>query len=124
MEYLFIYSLQIANLIEFFAYFLLTITIIHIVLSVLHLIFTIGNDGKIDETIDDAKFCGKVLLFLAIPTFLLFLIPSKETLLLMGGTYIGKKAINATINNEVFQKVDSIINLHLDEYIKKLERTN
>lgn len=124
MEYLFIYSLQIANLIEFFAYFLLTITIIHAVLSGLHLIVTLGNDRKIDETIDDAKFCGKVLLFLAIPTFLLFLIPSKETLLLMGGTYIGKKAINATINNEVFQKVNSIINLQLDEYIKKLERTN
>lgn len=122
MEYLFIYLLQVADLIRILAYFLLTITIIHIVFSVLCLISTSEDNRKIDESIEDVKVCGKVLLFLAIPTILLFLTPSKETLLLMGGTYIGKKAINTTINSEAFQKTNSIINSQLDKYIKKLER--
>ena len=53
---------------------------------------------------------------------MLSFIPTKQTLLLMGGTYLGKKAINAVVTDEKIKKVDTIINLQLDKYIKELQK--
>lgn len=36
-------------------------------------------------------------------------IPEKETLLLMSGTYYGKKAVNAVVTSEKLQKVKGIL---------------
>ena len=49
------------------------------------------------------------------------LIPTKQTLLLVGGTYMGKKAINTVVTSEKLKKVDTIINLELDKRIKELK---
>lgn len=125
MEYLFIYLLQIADLIGIFACVFLAFGICFImILLILWLLNFIASDKCTDEIKSDMIYIGEMSLFMIIPAIILFLIPSRETMLLMGGTYIGKKAINATINNEAFKKANNIINLQLDEYIKKLERTN
>lgn len=50
------------------------------------------------------------------------MLPTKQTLLLVGGTYLGKKAINTVITDEKIKKVDTIINLQLDKYIKELQQ--
>ena len=47
-------------------------------------------------------------------------IPTKQTLLLIGGTYIGKKAVNQVVTDEKIKKIDTIINLELDKRIKEL----
>lgn len=52
---------------------------------------------------------------------ILQIIPTKQTLLLMGGTYLGKKAITTVATDEKLKKVDKIINLQLDKYIKEFE---
>lgn len=49
------------------------------------------------------------------------LIPTRQTLLLVGGTYMGKKAINTVVTSEKLKKVDTIINLELDKRIKELK---
>ena len=57
-----------------------------------------------------------------VATFLILaVIPTKQTLLLMGGTYLGKKAVNAVITDEKIKKIDTIINLQLDKYIEELQ---
>ena len=50
------------------------------------------------------------------------LTPTKDTLLLLGGTYYGKKAIKQVATSEKLQKIDTIINLELDKRIKELQR--
>ena len=42
----------------------------------------------------------------------------------MGGTYLGKRAVNAVITDEKIKKVDEIINLQLDKYLKELKEQN
>ena len=39
----------------------------------------------------------------------------------MGGTYLGKKAINAVVTDSKIQKVNTIIELELDRRIKELQ---
>ena len=46
--------------------------------------------------------CGVVL----VATFIL---PTKQTLLLMGGTYLGKKAVNQVVTSQKLEKVNTII---------------
>lgn len=123
MEYLFIYLLQIADLIGILACIFLAFGIFFImILLILWLLNFIANDNHTDEIKSDMIHIGEMSLFIIIPAIILFLIPSKETLLLMGNTYIEEKAINVAINNEAFQKANNIINSQPDEYIKKLER--
>lgn len=68
----------------------------------------------------DKKVIKAPLILLSIG-LILQIIPTKQTLLLMGGTYLGKKAVNAVITDEKIKKVDTIINLQLDKYIKELQ---
>ena len=51
-------------------------------------------------------------------------IPTKQTLLLVGGTYLGKKAINTVITDKKIEKVNTIIELELDKRIKELKGGN
>jgi hypothetical protein len=61
----------------------------------------------------------------SISLFILFaILPTKNTLLLLGGTYYGKKAIKQVATSEKLQKIDTIINLELDKRIKELKNAN
>lgn len=71
----------------------------------------------------EKKFIKVPLIILSIG-LILQIIPTKQTLLLMGGTYLGKKAVNAVVTDEKIKKVDTIINLQLDKYIKELQGQN
>lgn len=116
MEYLFIYLLQAADSIHnasdgivIFAFFALIISG-----------FLICEKVVKKQGIKLIKIFS--ILFLS-GLFLNF-IPTKQTLLLMGGTYLGKKAVNAVITDEKIKKVDTIINLQLDKRIKELQANN
>ena len=66
-------------------------------------------------------FAKRILCILLIIFLLIVFIPTKNTLLLMGGMYLGKKAINTVITDEKVKKIDTIINLELDKRIKELK---
>ena len=108
MEYLFIYLLQLCEVIEVFA-------VIFAIAFIILLIMSLGNLIT-DEQENSKKYFKMSLITLAI-TGILCLIPTKQTLLLFGGTYLGKKVITT----EKMQKVNKIIDLELDKRIKALE---
>ena len=131
MEYLFIFLLQITDSINS----LLEILGIVAILSLISLIviFYIREaiyasnytDEKEKQCIDNIKEITKKICIFAVTIFLILcIIPTKQTLLLMGGTYLGKKAVNAVITDEKIKKVDEIINLQLDKYLKELKGEN
>lgn len=125
MEYLFIYLLQMADSLfdlQIFIYILLFISIFAWIFGYIML-----------DTVsyyDDEKSTRKKRLVRSIKKFYITcisiliiasLIPTKRTLLLVGGTYMGKKAINTVVTSEKLKKVDTIINLELDKRIKELK---
>jgi hypothetical protein len=42
----------------------------------------------------------------------------------MGGTYLGKRAVNEIANSAKLEKINTIVDLQLDKYIKNLKGTN
>lgn len=121
MEYLFIYLLQAVETINIIA------ACMFIFSSILFLLFVVNyimakyenNTNKINSFHKPLTKCFGIFLILSI---LMFFIPTKRTLLLMGGTYLGKKAVNVVVTDEKIKKVDTIINLQLDKYIKELQQ--
>ena len=131
MEYLFIYLLQITDSISGLLVILGFVAILSLISLIV--IFYIREaiyasnytDEKEKQCIDDIKEITKKICIFAVTIFLILcIIPTKQTLLLMGGTYLGKKAVNAVITDEKIKKVDEIINLQLDKYLKELKGEN
>ena len=117
MEYLFIYVLQLAD----------TLNIISKICIVAFIVNTIGMVPAFiykDEDAD-AKKCFDILrkIFIVLLTIIILsvLAPTKQTLLLMSGTYYGKKAVNSVVTSDKLQKVNTIIDLQLDKCIKELK---
>ena len=116
MEYLFIYSLQMADIlatVSGICGFLLIATTISLIP-----LFMYKEEDKIVK--DGFNIVCKVNITLLVIVILSVLAPTKQTLLLMGGTYYGKKAVNAVVTSDKLQKVNTIIDLQLDKYIKEL----
>ncbi len=116
MEYLFIYLLQLTNVITGCVCFFIGTAGVAISLIIPAAVYM--NDNNDDKPLKSTIFVACVSLLLIL---VLSLIPTKQTLLLMGGTYLGKKAINVVATDEKIKKVDTIINLQLDKYIKELQ---
>ncbi len=126
MEYLFIYLLQIFDLIEcievllFLILIILFIGLIVIFCSNTSMFNPDKSEYYADELCNFNKikkytiWCTSILVFLS-------LIPAKHTLLLMGGTYYGKKAVNTVVTSDKIEKVNKIIDLQLDKYIQDLK---
>lgn len=125
MEYLFIYLLQMAdslNDLQCFIYILLAISIFAWIFAYMILdtesYYDKEKSTKTKRLIRSIKkfyiTCISILIITS-------LIPTKQTLLLVGGTYMGKKAINTVVTSEKLKKVDTIINLELDKRIKELK---
>ena len=128
MEYLFIYLLQLAEAITAIQFATIALTIFSGVGSLISY-FTIstdcGDNVEERETQLNKIFVPfkKMFITSTIVMVLVGLIPTKNTLLLMGGTYLGKKAINAVVTDTKIQKVNTIIELELDRRIKELQNT-
>lgn len=128
MEYLFIYCLQLFES-------LLTIKIFCWVFGIIAFVVCVSGWLAIEvdmtervytENIQEMnkkiqKFLVKLPTVLLITALVLTFIPTKQTLLIMGGTWLGKKAVTTVVNDEKIQKIDTIINLELDKVIKDLK---
>jgi hypothetical protein len=128
MEYLFIYLLEFCDVLCLIG---TTTFILSIVLMIVMTIYGIENIKLFDKTNDYYEeerrtfdFLKKILSKFLIVTLLICFIPSKQTLLLMGGVYLGKKAVNTVITDKKIEKVNTIIELELDKRIKELKGDN
>jgi len=124
MEYLFIYCLQLFDFCHNFKFFLALAIAISFPMYITALYM--GTS----EYMDKKEVCfnktltnlAKNITLASIFLFILFtLLPTKNTLLLVGGTYYGKKAVKQVVTSDKLQKVDTIINLELDKRIKELK---
>lgn len=128
MEYLFIYLLQLSEAVTAILTASIVLTIFSGVGSLISY-FAISADYPNDvderETQLNSVFVPfkKMFITSTIIMVLVGLIPTRNTLLLMGGTYLGKKAINAVVTDEKIKKVNTIIELELDRRIKELQNT-
>ena len=119
MEYLFIYSLQMANYIMIIAICLLIIA--PFVCAVTATIFLYDSEELKQNWNNWMK---KMLITSLVTSLILLALPTKQTLLLMGGTYLGKRAVNAVATSDKLEKVNTIIDLQLDKYIKEMKAGN
>ena len=128
MEYLFIYLLQMAdslNVLQCFIYILLLISIFAWIFGYMMLdTVSYYNDEKSTRKKRLIRSIKKFYITCISILIIASLIPTKQTLLLVGGTYMGKKTINTVITSEKLKKVDTIINLELDKRIKELKGGN
>lgn len=128
MEYLFIYLLQIAdslNALQDFIYVLLIISIFAWIFCYVMLESESYYDRE--KIIREKRFIRSIKKFYITCISILIIvsfIPTKQTLLLVGGTYLGKKAINTVITDKKIEKVNTIIELELDKRIKELKGGN
>lgn len=113
MEYLFIYLLQVAeNLMLVFIAALLAAVFSGVAWGFM---VSDNNNGAEYDTTGVKRVCisGLVCMLSCLA------MPNKQTLLLMGGTYLGKKAVAQVVQSEKLQKVSEIIDLKLDKLIKE-----
>lgn len=120
MEYLFIYLLQLGTVVESLAILFAVGLVITIVVAAVCFITEKADDFY--NECDWAKTWGKTSLIMLCITTVLCLLPTHQTILLMGGTYYGKKAVKAVVTDEKLKKIDTIINLELDKRIVELKR--
>lgn len=120
MEYLFIYLLQICKSIDFIQ------GIIGIIIIFLAVITVALYMSKSD--CDEAEECfitiKKMLINVVAIFLLLLLVPSQRTMCLLGGVYYGKKVVSNITDSKKIEKVNTIIDLQLDKYIKELKAGN
>lgn len=135
MEYLFIYLLQVCNGLQ-------GIQILFIVLSIFSFVFLAVvislsfSEGKIGEPSEEDKkhntayyqyyiaraFLKKLTIWCIVISIIFSLVPTKQTMLLMGGTYLAKKTISSDVVNSKLSKIDAIIDIQLDKYLKELKQ--
>lgn len=124
MEYLLIYLLQIADVVV--PATIVLASVVFIICLIIGIIFRTENSLEFEylekyngimETWDCIK---KLIITSFVILFCCMFIPTKQTLLLMGGVYYGKKVVTS----EIGQKAYKIIDLQLDKYIKELTDGN
>ena len=126
MEYWFIYCLQLFESLRTIHALCMSIGLVSLLIILpIYCLLEIQKDGACNSEVKLTEKLQKIIkpipiIFLTIGILTLF-IPTKQTLLLMGGMYLGKKTVNTVITDEKIKKVDTIINLELDKRIKELK---
>lgn len=128
MEYLFIYLLDLFDSLDFIKIAIFVFAIFIIIFMFGFCMYDLRVFDKNDDRFDgERKFLDKlkqILIKLLIANLIIVFIPCKQTLLLMGGVYLGKKAVNTIITDKKIEKVNTIIELELDKRIKELKGGN
>lgn len=122
MEYLFLYCLQLFDNLKNINNVIGVIIILFFILFCFikaEFIYSYLSDEEQKERTDVLTSIKKLIINLIIVFLLLSFIPTKQTLLLIGGTYLGKKAVNQIATSEKLEKINTIINLELDKRIKE-----
>lgn len=125
MEYIFIYLLQVFDNIEVLK------IISGVTLAVGGVFYLVGkcqymSDEKYYAELKNIynKVLDKIFYILLAIFIFGMIVPTKQTMLLIGGTYLGKKAVKQVITDKKLEKVNTIIELELDKRIKELQDLN
>lgn len=114
MEYLFIYLLQLTDVIEFAKILLFVL----MACGILALPFVAETTTKKEfEEYWDTFY--DVLKVIIVSLVILFMLPTRQTLLLCGGVAVGKTAIDKISKSTYYEKVTKIIELELDKKVKE-----
>lgn len=122
MEYLFLYLLQLSHAINGLGLICLILGAIYACAWVIYVLPTKFCNEETDwlKTLI-SKYIAKPMKIFLTTGFILLFIPSQQTLILMGATYYGKKAISTFQDSKKIEKISTIIDLKLDSYIKDLQ---
>lgn len=118
MEYLFIYLLQMADVISSLA--ILAGGMLAFLVPVYFIIET--NSYWDDEPPKALRTCTDGIILCVLVFGLWAFFPSKQTLLLGAATYYGEKVITSKNIDKKIQKVSEIIDIQLDKYEKELKK--
>ena len=122
MEYLFLYLLQLSHAINGLGLICLILGAIYACAWVVYVLPTRFCGDETDEIKTlIKKYIIKPMKSFLITGFILLFIPSQQTLVLMGATYYGKKAVTAMSDSKKLEKISTIIDLKLDSYIRDLQ---
>jgi formate hydrogenlyase subunit 3/multisubunit Na+/H+ antiporter MnhD subunit len=130
MEYWFIYLLQLMDTLEainILCCLLFVLSGVALIIMGFLTRFTYEKfepnyyDISKDTAICGSKIIKKTCIISVCLALILSFIPTKQTALMLGGVYLGKKAVNAVITDEKIKKIDTIINLELNKRIKELK---
>lgn len=130
MEYLFIYLLQMAGKLEVLCGCLIPVIIILTLIASgilgssqcsIEEIFNKDVDNEHEVERNSLIWIKNLIVICASLFIIINLLPTKQTLLLMGGTYLGKRAVNSIVDSGKFEKINTIIDLQLDKYIDELK---
>ena len=130
MEYWFIYLLQLMDMLEgvnFICWSLLMLSGVALIIMGFLTRFTYEKfepdycDISKDTAVCGSKIIKKTCIISLILALVLSFIPTKQTTLMLGGMYLGKKVVSTVVTNEKIKKIDTIINLELDKRIKELK---
>lgn len=131
MEYLFIYLLQLVDNL-YCVTAVLTVLAIFFVPAYIAWGFSTnfkfenyeGSNYGVskDLAVNLSKIFKKTGIFILIGIIMAIFTPTKQTLLLLGGMYYGKKAVHQVVTSEKLNKINTIIDLQLDKCIKDLEK--
>lgn len=127
MEYWFIYLLQLMDTLEgidilcVFLFFLSGIALL-VMGALTRFTYEKFEPDYCDISKDTAIYGSKIIKKTCIISFCLVLvlsfIPTRQTALMLGSVYLGKKAVSTVVTDEKIKKIDTIINLELDKRIK------
>lgn len=123
MEYLFLYLLQLSHAINGLGLICLILGTLYACawgIYVLPTKFYNEETERLKTLI--SRYITKPMKTLLITGFILLFIPSQQTLVLMGATYYGKKAVTAMSDSKKLEKINTIIDLKLDAYIQELQQ--
>ena len=122
MEYLFLYLLQLSHAINGLGLICLILGAIYACAWVVYVLPTKFCNEETDRLKPlIVRYITRPMKTLLIAGFVLLFVPSQQTLVLMGATYYGKKAVTAMSDSKKLEKISTIIDLKLDSYIKDLQ---
>ena len=122
MEMLFLYLVDLLDNLSCLVIFFMIALVTFFVIMVVHGIDNsemFADKKSYEEAYKIHKFLRKVNVILIVIIFFFCLVPSKQTLLIIGGTHLAKKTV---ITNERLQKVNKIIDLELNKRLNELEK--
>lgn len=126
MEYIFIYLLQFADVLQVACIVCWVLVVILLISSCAFYIEE--REAAFELTRKECgeykNLCKKYCILAFVLGIFLILLPTKQTLLFCGGLYLSKKAVNTITINEKLKKIDSIINFELDKKIKEMQEEN
>lgn len=135
MEYLFIYLLQLAKAVENLQIVCIIFAVIMFAVLILAVCYTIDCrlgwsqedcEGSVQDitALKIRKLFLKLLCVFVFAAGLLSLVPTEKTLTIIGGVYLGKKAVAAASIDTKLDKVNAIVEYQLDKYLKEIKPSN